>query len=83
MAFYIIRTLKASGTKILIRNQYAQDADGEPVKSFQHTYREAECRLATIPGNVAIHEFASDTEARMYLDPACVGFRTNYDATHA
>lgn len=78
--FYIVRTLKASGTRILIANKHAQDADGNPIKSYQFSYREAESLLATIPGDVTIHEFASDAEARMYIDPACVDFRTKHDS---
>jgi hypothetical protein len=83
--FYVIRTLRQTGTKILIADSRAQDADGEALPRVYGfaTANDAWERAETVPGQVTVKEFANDTEARMYLDPACVSFRTTYDSRMA
>lgn len=80
--FYVIRTLRQSGTRILISDSRAQDADGEVLPQVYGfaTAHDAWVRAATVPGQVTVMEFANDTEARMYLDPACISFRLDYDS---
>ena len=76
--FYVIRTVRSTGTKILVADSNAQEVQSR-VYGFP-TEKDAMERAATVPGQVTVMEFASDTEARMYLDPACLSFRLAYDS---
>jgi hypothetical protein len=69
--FYVIRTLQTSRTRILIKSKGVAAIE---------TREEAEAVAARVPGHCAVHEFASDAEAAMYLDPACVAFRIEHDS---
>ena len=81
--FYVIRTLRSTGTKILIADSSAQDGEPLPRVYGFATANDALERAATVPGQVTVKEFKNDTEARMYLDPACINFRVQYDSRTA
>jgi hypothetical protein len=80
--FYVIRTLIPTGARLLVSDVNAQDEDGKWLRGVYGfaTREAAEKRAECVPGCATVKEFASDAEARMYLDPACVSFRTAYDS---
>lgn len=83
--FYVIRTLVPTGTKILVRRVDVEpDADGNYPRVYGFTSRrKAEMRAASVPGDVKVYEFKNDSEARMYIDTACVDFQLAYDSKSA
>lgn len=75
--FYVIRTLPASGTKILCKKLLPAGDDGvlPPAEYGFDTKAEAFERAATVPGRVDVYELPNDAAARMALDCALPDWR--------
>ena len=69
--FYVIRTL-STGAQFIVKNQHNASI------GFS-TKEDAADRASTIT-RASVHEFGSDAEARMYINPACVAFRNQHNA---
>ena len=70
--FYVVRTLIPTGTRLLVSDVHAQDEDGKWLRAVYGfaTRAAAEKRAECVPGCAAVKEFASDAEARVYLNSA-------------
>lgn len=81
MPFYAIRTLRPSQTLVLLRCPTEPDAETALPVEYAHPTREAADRhAAQCAGLVTVHQFASDTAARMFCDPASRGFALTAEA---
>lgn len=76
MAYYIVRTWQGNQRSLIGHYGNAERKDFA-------TEQDARERMKIGSGQREVLEFANDAEARMYCDPACVGFRIKYESERA